>query len=131
MSKPNQKDAELVIRLWEMSFNPEMRKAWNWVMELEKQSYEEFVKENPIGSDGWNHFISIAGYYEMVGVLIKYDTMNDDMVHDMHALMWDKLGPLVKGVQKEREWPRFFENYEYLAKRKAEWLKDHPPLYKE
>jgi len=131
LTKPNQKDAELLIRLWEMSFNPEMRKTWNWALELEKQSYEEFIKENPIGSDGWDHFQSIAGYYEMVGVLVKYDTINEDMVLDFHTLMWNKLGPVVKGFQKARESSRFFENYEYLAKRKTEWLKEHPPLYKE
>ena len=94
-------------------------------------SYEDFIKENPIGSDGWDHFLSIAGYFELVGILVKYGTINDDMVLDFHGLMWNKLGPLVKGFQKEREWPRFFEHYEYLAKRKAEWLKEHPPLYKE
>ena len=130
MTKPNQKDAELLIRLWEMCFNPEMRKTWTWVIELEEQKYEDFIKKNPIGSDGWDHFLSIAGYYEMVGILVKYGTINDDMVLDLHTLMWNKLGPLVKGFQKERESPRFFENYEYLAKKKAEWAKDHPPLFK-
>ncbi len=131
MTKPNQKDAELLIRLWENGNRPERRKAWYWAMEVEEQSYEDFIKENPIGSDGWNHFLSLAGYYEMVGILVKYGTINDDMVLDFHALMWNKLGPLVKGLQKERESPRFFENYEYLAKKQAEWAKDHPPLYKE
>ena len=131
MTKPNQKDAELLIRLGMIGLSPEMRMTWNWVLELEEQSYEDFIKENPIGSDGWNHFLSIAGYYEMVGVLVKYSTINEDMVLDNHALMWNKLGPLVKGFQKQRESPRIFENYEYLAKRKAEWLKEHPPLDKE
>ena len=131
MSEPNQKDAELLIRLWEMGHSPEMRKTWNWVMELEKQSYEEFIKENPIGSNGWNHFLSIAGFYEMVGVLIKYGTMNEDIVLDSHSTAWDKLGPLVKGLQKERESPRLLENYEYFAKRKSEWVKEHPPVFQQ
>jgi len=131
LSEPNQKDAELLIRLWEMGHSPEMRKTWNWVMELEKQSYEEFIKENPIGSNGWNHFLSIAGFYEMVGVLIKYGTMNEDIVLDSHSTAWDKLGPLVKGLQKERESPRLLENYEYFAKRKSEWVKEHPPVFQQ
>ena len=67
----------------------------------------------------------------MVGVLIKYGTMNEDIVLDSHSTVWDQLGPLVKGFQKDRGSPRLFENYEYLAKRKAEWVKDHPQLYKE
>jgi len=130
MSEPTQKDAELLIRLWENGNRPERRKAWYWAMELEEQSYEEFIKENPIGSDGWDNFISIAGYFEMVGVLVKYGTINEDMVLDSHSLVWDKLGPLVKGFQKERESPRYFENYEYLAKKKTEWAKTHPAGYK-
>ena len=130
MSEPTQKDAELLIRLWENGNHPERRKAWYWAMELEEQSYEEFIKENPIGSDGWDNFISIAGYFEMVGVLVKYGTINEDMVLDLHSLVWDKLGPLVKGFQKERESPRYFENYEYLAKKKTEWAKTHPAGYK-
>ena len=127
MTNPNQKDAELLIRLWEMS--RKRRKTWTWVWELEKQSYEDFIKENPIGSDGWNHFISFAGYFELVGILVKYGTINEDMVLDYYGTSWSKLGPLVKGFRKERESPRIFENYEYLAKRKAEWLKEHPPLF--
>jgi len=131
LTKPNQKDAELLIKLYAIVGPSERVETWNWVLELEKQSYEDFIKENPIGSDGWNHFLSLAGYYEMVGILVKYGTINDDMVLDFHALMWNKLGPVVKGLRKERESPRFFENYEYLAKKQSEWYKDHPPLYKE
>ena len=108
-----------------------MRNVWNWVFELEEQKYENFIKKNPIGSEGWNNFLSIAGFYEMVGVLVKYGTINEDMVLDFHSTVWNKLGPLVKGLQKERESPRILENYEYLAKRKAEWLKEHPPIFQQ
>jgi hypothetical protein len=45
------------------------------------------------------------------------------MVHDMFALFWDQLGPLVKGMQKALGSPGWFENYEYLAKKKEEWSK--------
>jgi hypothetical protein len=130
MSEPTQKDAELLIRLWENGNSPERRKAFYWAMELEEQSYEEFIKENPIGTDGWDNFILCAGYFEMVGILVKYGPINEDMVLDLHYLLWDKLGPLVKGFQKERGSPRFLENYEYLAKKKTEWAKTHPAGYK-
>lgn len=130
MSEPNQKDAELMIRLFSIFQNPVMRKAWNWVFELEEQEYEDFIKKNPIGSEGWNNFLSIAGFHEMVGILVKYGTINEDMVFDFISTRWNKLGPLVKGLQKERESPRLFENYEYLAKKKTEWAKTHPAGYK-
>jgi hypothetical protein len=131
MTKPNQKDAELLINLYATGITPEMRKAMPWVMKHEKQEYDAFIEKNPIGSEGWNNFVSIAAFYELVGVLVKYETINEDVVLDYFALMWDKLGPLVKGSRKDIGSLRLFENYEYLAERKAEWVKDHPPLYKE
>ncbi len=131
MPEPTRKDADLMIQLYSIGFSQEMRNVWNWVLELEEQKYEDFIKKNPIGSEGWNNFLSIAGFYEMVGVLVKYGTINEDMVLDFHSTVWNKLGPLVKGLQKERESPRLLENYEYLAKRKAEWLKEHPPIFQQ
>jgi len=131
MSKPTQKDAELMIRLTTLGQSPEMKEAWNWVLELEEPNYEDFIKENPVGSDGWKHFISIAGFLELTGVLVKYGTINEDIVLDFYYTAWDKLGPIVKGFQKDRKSPRWFENYEYLAKRKAEWLKEHPPVFQQ
>lgn len=118
MSKPTQKDAELLIRLFATVSNPEMQKARNWVMGLDEQNYEDFIKQNPIGSDGWNYFISIASYYELVGVLVKYGTINEEMVLDFHYTAWDKLGPLVKGFQKAFGSPSWFKNYEFLAQKK-------------
>jgi len=129
MSKPTQKDAELMIELFALGFTPEMKKAWNWVIELKKQKYEDFIKKNPIGSEGWNNFTSIASVLELVGILVKYGTINEDMTFDCWYTAWEKLGPLVKGFQKETGQPRFFENYEYLAKKSEEWRKQHPPLF--
>lgn len=60
---------------------------------------------------------------------MTHGTINEDMVLDFHSTVWYKLGPLVKGFQNERESPRFFENYEYLDRRKAEWLKEYPSVF--
>ena len=64
MSEPNQKDAELLIQLYSIGMSPENLKVWNWVFELEEQKYEDFIKKNPIGSEGWYNFLSIAGFYK-------------------------------------------------------------------
>lgn len=131
MSKPTQKDAELLISLAKWGQNSEMMESWNYFFELEEEpNYENFIKENPLGSDGWKHFISIAGFFELVGVLVNYGMINEDIILDYYYTAWDKLGPIVKGFQKDRESPRWFEHYEHLAKRKAEWLKEHPPVFK-
>ena len=62
---------------------------------------------------------------DLLRILVKYGTINDDMVLDWLATFWDKLGPLVKGMQKAMGSPAWLENYEYLATRKEEWNKKH------
>jgi len=131
MSKPTQKDAELMIRLATLNRSPVMMESWKWYVGLEEQSYEDFIKENPVGSDGWMHFSLIAGFYELLGALVKYGTINEELVLDCYALAWDKLGPIVKGARKDSENPRLYENYEYLEKKNIEWRKEHPPLFKQ
>jgi len=123
MVKPTHKDGEMLIQLYTFSHTKEMMETFNWVMKLEKTTYDEFIKKNPIGSLEYSHFMRIAGFYELVGVLVKYETINEDIVLDMFALFWNKLGPLVKGMQKAMGSPSWFENYEYLAKRNEEWQK--------
>ncbi len=132
MSKPTQKDAELLIRLHVIRNTPEMKESVNYVFGLEEPNYEDFSKENPVGSDGANHLASVGTFFELVGVLVKYGTINEDLVFDKYGNMfWPKLGPIVKGIRKAMGMPRLWENWEYLAKGKAEWIKEHPPMFEE
>ena len=130
MSEPTRKDAELLIKLYSTMVAADMWEAFNWAMGLDELSYEEFAERYPLGSDGYNHFMKIGSYYELIGILVKYGTINEDMVLDYYYTLWDKLGPLVKGYQEAMGSPGWFENYEYLGKKKAEWRKSHPPGYK-
>jgi len=130
MSEPTQKDADLLTKLYSIASTPEMFKAFNWAMTLEEKDYEEFEKKYPPGSEGHTGFMRIGSYFELLGVLVKYGTINEDLVFDIWYLLWDKLGPIVKGYQKARGSPRWMENYEYLAKKKTEWVKTHPAGYK-
>ena len=131
MSKPTQKDAELMIRLETLRRSPDMMESGKWLMGLKEQSYEDFIEENPVGSDGWMHFYSIASFFEVVGALVRQDTINENLVLNTWGIPWDKLGPIVKGFQKARGRPKLYENFEYLAKKKADWIKEQPPLFQQ
>ena len=86
-------------------------------------TYEDFSKKNPPGSEGWINFIRNGMFGELYGILIKYGVIHEDMALDFVNPMWHTQGPLVKGIQKAFGSPRLFENYEYLAQKKQEWLK--------
>lgn len=129
MSKPTQKDAELFLKLYEIfRYDDELKKAFRWFRSLEKMSYEEFKSKYPVDSEGdWN-FHLVAGYFEMLGVIVNNGLLNEHLIFDMlGSLQWSKAEPIIHGVRKDREWPRYFENYEVLAKKYPEWAKKNPP----
>ena len=125
MTKPTKEDADLLIKIHSIVAN--FVDSWQWLFGLEKLDYETFMNKYPIGSEGFGHFLKVASTYELMGTLVYYDAINEDLVLDMYGFYWNKLGPIIEGFRKATGSPRYFENYEVLAKKNQEWLKKHPP----
>ena len=125
MTKPTREDADLLIKIH--SITAKFIDSWQWLFGLEQMDYETFMKKYPIGSEGFGHFLRIASSYELMGTLVYHDAINEDLVFDMYGTYWSKLGPIIEGFRKETGSIRYFENYELFAKKRQEWLKEHPP----
>ena len=78
--------------------------------------YEEFKEQYPRGSKGFQDMGRLLGFYELIGLLSKWKLVDEELVDDMFALQWDKLGPIVKGMQEDWGSTGWYENYEWLAK---------------
>lgn len=135
MPRPNKADAQLLLQFFETLYgNEAVMRALGWLLEMPPvKSYEEFKEKYPPGSDGQMNIIRIGIYYELLGVLLYHKVLNEDLTFDLfrtaRAIGWDKTEPIIKGMQKELNWPELLENYEWLAKRQAEWRKKHPPKF--
>ena len=44
---------------------------------------------------------------------------------------WEGTKPIIYGIRKEWNDPRFRENFELLARKGSKWLESHPPKIKE
>jgi hypothetical protein len=73
--------------------------------------------------------MAVAPFFKLAGVPVYYRMISEEPVFDLFPLMWDKSEPVVKGLQKELNSPGLFENYEWLAEKKAEWEKTRPPKF--
>jgi hypothetical protein len=65
--------------------------------------------------------------------LIEYGFLNEDLFFDRYGSLqaeWEKAKPIVYGLRKEWNEPRFRENFELLARRGQKWLERHPPKIK-
>lgn len=63
---------------------------------------------------------------EFLGVLVKYEVMNENLIFDLFPFAWEKVEPIVRGWQKELG-PNWKENYVAIAKKKEEWRKRPSP----
>lgn len=129
MGKPTKEDAALLIQIFGIeSADEDYKKAVNWFLaEMNETNYDDYKAKNPIGSEGYKYFMRLCHYWELIGTLVNRDVLNEDLVFDMHGdMLWDKAEPIVYGMRKDLDFPRFLENYEVLAKKYPKWAENNP-----
>jgi hypothetical protein len=130
MSKPTQKDAELLLQVLRLTNDEESRNAYRWFWEeFDIRSYRRFKKKYPSGSGGSRFFNRFMSNWEMVATLVVNGLISEDLVFDMFFVkpLWEKAEPIVHGLRKQWKSPRLYENFEVLVQKAAEWEKTHPP----
>ena len=129
LSKPTKEDADLLLRYFAiMRSDEDFKKAVHWFWEeFNEKTYRAFKRKYPARSEGYRNFTIVCSYWEILSTLVNNDVLNEDLVFDMFILPWERAEPIVYGLRKDWKEPRLYENFEVLAKRKAEWEKTHPP----
>lgn len=126
LTKPTQEDARLLLKLVETVDSEYYRKAYRWLLsEFSAQSYEDFVKKYPQGTEEYHQVSSILGFFEVCGVLVSHKLLSEDIFFDLSFgldLVWHKVGPIVPGWQKEAG-PAIWENAIWLHQRFQAWSK--------
>ena len=98
MAKPTHADAELLLHLYEIRREPELRRARAWLLTEFKSTTWAEVKSrylSHVDEDRW--FRMATGYWEMVGALVNRGTLNAELFFDHTGediATWDR----VKGV---------------------------------
>ncbi|MFX0030825.1 MAG: hypothetical protein ACFE8B_16550 [Candidatus Hermodarchaeota archaeon] len=129
MAKPTKEDAALLIQIFGIGAKDEdYQKSINWfVYQMNETNYEDFKAKYPVGSEGYKNFMTIGSYAELVGTLVNREVLSQDLVFEMNGdMLWDKAKPIVYGLRKDLNMPRFLENYEVCALKYPEWAKNNP-----
>jgi len=133
MGKPTQKDAEMLLKLYELISSDKLYDATMWFMfEFDVKNYEEFKEKYPMESEEWRKFFRFGMFYEVLGVLAENGLLNTDMYFDAFGgARFSKAEPIVKGLRKERENPYIFENWELLSRKFREYRDKRKPKFPE
>jgi hypothetical protein len=80
-TQPTAADAEVILKLYDLRREPEMRKARNWwLMTFWPQSVEDFLKyANAMGSQENNWLRQVTGYWEMAASMVVHGAVHPDL----------------------------------------------------
>jgi hypothetical protein len=130
MSKPTAADAELMLRLYEIRRDPELRKARQWMLsEFKATSWDEVAAIYLTGSEADRWYRMVTSYWEMVGAMVNRGVLNQELYFDStgeHIVVWNKVKAVVPGA-REKIRPTYLWNLEQIARRHLAWREQTAP----
>jgi hypothetical protein len=113
-------EAQLVIELYDLRREAEMRKArtW-WATQFWPQSVDDIMKvAQAFGSQENAWFRQVGGYWDMAAALNLHGAINNDLFYDTCGEMWftlAKVYPHLKQVREKMQAPEAFLKAEKVA----------------
>jgi len=125
-------DAQLILQLYDLRREAEMRKARNWWLKFNPQSADDFLQiAMDFGSQENAWFRQVMGYWSMAASLVLSGAVNQDLFLDPSVsgemfLIYAKTRPYLKEIRNKMKNPHIFANIEELitsARKGRETLK--------
>jgi hypothetical protein len=123
-NKPTAADAELILKLYDLRREAEMRKARSWCLaDFWPESSDDLMKlaMNPKLQE--NHWIrQVLGYWDMAAMLVLHNTLNESMFLELSFsgemfMIFAKLKPFLAEIRQKMQNTEFLGNVEKLITR--------------
>ena len=131
MTKPTREDADILLRLAQLSalHNLPAATAFVWSDDF-PTDFAPFRAKFPRGkrSEEEGLLLRYLGYFETAGTLYRNGLFSGDLLFDWMAVTaaWDRVKGYALGVRQEGGDPRLFENFEYAAEQARSWRPGRP-----
>ena len=121
---PTSADAELILKLYDLRREAEMRKARHWwVGEFFPENADDFLKVAwAMGTQENNWLRQVGGYWSMAASFVLQGALNEELFiqpavsGEMYFLL-AKVHPFLKELREKLGDPHFFGNIEKLVMR--------------
>jgi hypothetical protein len=122
--KPTAKDAQIIMRLYDLRREAEMRKARLWFAGWWPRDAHDVLRVIQ-GADPQENawFRQVSSYWDMAASLVLRGVLNEELFVDSGGEMWtvlSKLHPFLKEVRETINSPHFYERIEKLATQSKE-----------
>jgi hypothetical protein len=122
--KPTLDDAKLILKLYDLRREAEIRKARNWwLVDFWPETVDDFLKvAQAMGTQENNWLRQVAGYWELAASLVVHGTVNETLFLEPAFsgemfLIFAKLHPFLKEVREKMQNPRMLANVETIIKK--------------
>ena len=117
--KPTAADAQLIIQLYDLRREAEIRKARNWwTVTFWPNTAEDFIKiASALGTQENAWFRQVAGYWDMASSMVLHGVIHPDLFLEggfsgEMFFIFAKLQPILKDVREKMQSPGLFRNVE-------------------
>ena len=118
MRKPSHADAELVIRLYEMRRDPELRRARQWFLTSFKAATWADIKTRYLSFDDEDRwFRMVTSYWELVGTLVNRGVLHSELFFDHtgeDVVTWERCKAWVAGARADIR-PTYLYQFERMV----------------
>jgi hypothetical protein len=122
--KPTADDARLILQLYDLRREPEMRKARNWcLVTFWPNTLDDISKvENAFGTQENNWFRQVIGYWELAASLVLHRTLNEKLFLEQAFsgemfVVFTKVHPFLKEWRVKTQYPALLGNVEKVIMR--------------
>lgn len=116
--KPNHADAELLLRLYEIRRDPELRRARQWFLtEFTLQSWDEIHARYLSHTDEDRWFRMTISYWEMVATLVVRGVLHDELFFEHtgeDVVTWERCKPWIEGARAAIR-PTYLHNFQKVV----------------
>ena len=117
--KATASDAQLILKLYDLRRETEMRKARNWwVAVFWPESADDYMKvSSATGTQENNWLRQVTGYWSMAAAFVLQGALNEELfiqpaVSGEMVLIFAKVHPFLKELREKIGDPHMFENIE-------------------
>jgi hypothetical protein len=122
--KPTAADAQLILQLYELRRESEMRKARKWWASFapaNADEYAEVANAFALPENAWLR--QVLGYWDMAASLVLRGALNEDLFFDNGGEMWfifAKVSPFLTEIRAKMKSPQLLARIEKLATKTQE-----------
>jgi len=118
MRKPNHADAELLLRLYEIRRDPELRRARAWFLTEFKATTWAEIQSRYLSHDEADRYMRMTtSYWELVGTLVNRGVLHAELFFDHTGediVTWERCKPWV-GEARAKIRPTYLYQFERLV----------------